>query len=149
MVVKWSGWCCPLIRRSEFESRWFISAKFVFEKNENKQKEAGVGPFLKNIYINKKYICTLKFKKKNINKKYICTLKWRYRLSARLSWKLAERRWWRTRFSPWTWPIGWGTGVSSGCLSPERCSCTCPPPWNPDVGKIVMTYWLGLTPDCT
>ena len=51
MVVKWSGWCCPLIRRSEFESRWFISAKFVFEKNENKQKEAGVGPFFKKIYI--------------------------------------------------------------------------------------------------
>ena len=25
-----------------------FSVKFVFEKNENKQKEAGVGPFLKN-----------------------------------------------------------------------------------------------------
>ena len=37
-----------LLWRSELESRWslqFISVKFVFEKNENKQKEAGVGPF--------------------------------------------------------------------------------------------------------
>ena len=36
-----------LLRRSEFESRWIlhIISKIVFEKNENKQKEAGVGPF--------------------------------------------------------------------------------------------------------
>ena len=35
---------------SEFESRWnlqFCSVKFVIEKNENNQKEAWVGPFLK------------------------------------------------------------------------------------------------------
>ena len=37
-----------LLRQSEFESRWllqFYSVKFVFEEIENKQKEAGVGPF--------------------------------------------------------------------------------------------------------
>ena len=28
-----------------------FSVKFVFEKNENKQKEAGVGPFFKNNFV--------------------------------------------------------------------------------------------------
>ena len=39
-----------LLWRSEFESRsslQFISIKFVFDANENKQKEAGVGPYKK------------------------------------------------------------------------------------------------------
>ena len=38
-----------LLRRSEFESRWSLQffCKIVIEKHENKQKEAGVGPFLK------------------------------------------------------------------------------------------------------
>ena len=38
-----------LLRWSEFESRWGLQffCKIVIEKNENKQKEAGVGPFLK------------------------------------------------------------------------------------------------------
>ena len=37
-----------LLRRSELKPRWrqqFFSVSFVIEKNENKQKEAGVGPF--------------------------------------------------------------------------------------------------------
>ena len=36
-----------LLRQSEFESRWGLQffCKIVIEKNENKQKEAGVGPF--------------------------------------------------------------------------------------------------------
>ena len=48
MVVKWSA-CSPSIQRSEFESRWNLQFffKFVFESNENKQKEAGNGPFYK------------------------------------------------------------------------------------------------------
>ena len=35
-----------LLRRSEFDSRWSLQffCKIVVEKNENKQKEAGVGP---------------------------------------------------------------------------------------------------------
>ena len=28
---------------------YIFSVKFVFEKNKNKQKEAGVGPFLKKV----------------------------------------------------------------------------------------------------
>ena len=38
-----------LLRRSEFESRWGLQffCIIVIEKNENKQTEAGVGPFLK------------------------------------------------------------------------------------------------------
>ena len=37
-----------LLWRSEFESRWSLQFLFckLFEKNENKQKEAGDGPFL-------------------------------------------------------------------------------------------------------
>ena len=49
VVVKWSAYL-PSIRQSEFETRWrphFLSVKIVFEKNENKQKEAGVGPLKK------------------------------------------------------------------------------------------------------
>ena len=36
-----------LLRRSEFESHWGLQyfCKIVIEKNENKQKEARVGPF--------------------------------------------------------------------------------------------------------
>ena len=30
-----------------------FSLAFVFEKNENKQKEAGVGPLLKNVFSNR------------------------------------------------------------------------------------------------
>ena len=35
-----------LLRRSEFESHWSLQffCKIVFERNKNKQKEAGVGP---------------------------------------------------------------------------------------------------------
>ena len=42
---------CILLRRSEFESRWGLQffCKIVIEKNEYKQKEAGVVPF-KNIF---------------------------------------------------------------------------------------------------
>ena len=29
---------------------YFLFVKFVFEKNKNKQKEAGVGPFFKIVY---------------------------------------------------------------------------------------------------
>jgi len=38
-----------LLQQSEFESRWSLQffCKFVFEKNVNKQKEAGVRPFFK------------------------------------------------------------------------------------------------------
>ena len=38
-----------LLRRSEFDSRWSLQffCKIVVEKNENKQKEAGVGPIFK------------------------------------------------------------------------------------------------------
>ena len=42
-----------LLRQSEFESRWGLQffCKIVTEKNENKQKEAGLGPFKKNVFI--------------------------------------------------------------------------------------------------
>ena len=55
VVVKWSA-CSPSNRRSEFESRWSLQffCKIVFEKYENKQKEAGVGP-LKNLLIGRLY----------------------------------------------------------------------------------------------
>ena len=38
-----------LLRRSEFESHWRLQffCKIIIEKNENKQKDAGVGPFFK------------------------------------------------------------------------------------------------------
>ena len=42
-------WLQVLLQRSEFGSRWnlqFFPVKFVFEKIENKEKEARVGPFL-------------------------------------------------------------------------------------------------------
>ena len=48
MVVKWSA-CSPstpTIRVLIPAEAYSFSVKFVFEKNENKQKEAGVGPFL-------------------------------------------------------------------------------------------------------
>ena len=55
-----------LHQQSEFESRWslqFFSVKFVFEKNKNKEKEAGVGPFFQNkhfvngnLYLSLRYI---------------------------------------------------------------------------------------------
>ena len=46
VVVKWSA-CLASFRLSEFESRWSpqFFVKFMFEKNKNKQKEAGDGPF--------------------------------------------------------------------------------------------------------
>ena len=49
MVVKWSVYLTstPTIRVRIPLTSTVFSAKFVFEKNENKQKEAGVGPFLK------------------------------------------------------------------------------------------------------
>ena len=39
-----------LLQRSEFESRWSLQFWFLklFEKNENKQKEAGDGSFKKS-----------------------------------------------------------------------------------------------------
>ena len=49
-----SGQCARLLlRRSEFESRWSLQffCNIVFEKNENKQKEAGVGPLLKKVKV--------------------------------------------------------------------------------------------------
>ena len=48
VVVKWSA-CLPFILTIQFSNpaeAYSFSVKFVFEKNENKQKEAGVGPFL-------------------------------------------------------------------------------------------------------
>ena len=41
-----------LLQQSEFESRWGLQffCIIVVEKNENKQKEAGVGPFLKKTF---------------------------------------------------------------------------------------------------
>ena len=41
-----------LLRQSEFKSRWGLQffCKIVLEKNENKQKEAGVGPFFNNLH---------------------------------------------------------------------------------------------------
>ena len=44
MVVKWSASNDPSSNLADIYS---FSVKFVFEKNENKQKEAGVGPFKK------------------------------------------------------------------------------------------------------
>ena len=56
-MVKWSA-CLPsfpLIRVQIPLTSAVFAVKFVFEKTENKQKEAGVGPFkkdhLKNILI--------------------------------------------------------------------------------------------------
>ena len=49
-VVKWSA-CSPstpTIRVRIPLKHTVFSVKFVFEKSENKQKEAGVGPFLKH-----------------------------------------------------------------------------------------------------
>ena len=47
MVVKWpsSTPSTPTIRVRILLKPTIFSAQFVFEKNENKQKEAGVGPF--------------------------------------------------------------------------------------------------------
>ena len=49
MVVKWSASLpsIPTIRVQIPLKPTVMSVKFVFVKNENKQKEAGVGPFLK------------------------------------------------------------------------------------------------------
>ena len=47
MVVKWSAWSpstLTILVRIQLTPTVF-SVKFVFEKNANKQKEAGVGPF--------------------------------------------------------------------------------------------------------
>ena len=43
-------WACLLLWRSEFDSHWShqFFCKIVVEKNENKQKEAGLGLFLYN-----------------------------------------------------------------------------------------------------
>ena len=48
-MVKWSAdlSSTPTIRVRIPLTPSSFSVKFVFEKNENKQKEAGVGPFLK------------------------------------------------------------------------------------------------------
>ena len=50
MVVKRSA-CSPSTPMIQVQiplTPTVFSAKFVFEKNKNKQKEAGVGPFIKN-----------------------------------------------------------------------------------------------------
>ena len=52
VVVKWSA---SLLSTLTFRVRiplkiTVFSVKFVFERNENKPKEAGVGPFLKNLW---------------------------------------------------------------------------------------------------
>ena len=47
VVVKWSACspCTSTIRVRISLTPTFFSVQFVFEKNENKQNEAGVGPF--------------------------------------------------------------------------------------------------------
>ena len=45
MVVKWSASNDPSSNPADIYS---FSVKFVFEKNENKQNEAGVGPLKKS-----------------------------------------------------------------------------------------------------
>ena len=53
MVAKWSV-CSPstlTIRVHIPPTPTVFSVKFVFEKNENKQKEVGVGPFKNNIKV--------------------------------------------------------------------------------------------------
>ena len=49
VVVKWSAYSpsTPTIWVRILVTPTVFSVKFVFEKNENKQKEAGVGPFKK------------------------------------------------------------------------------------------------------
>ena len=66
VVVKWSA-CLPstpTIRVQILLKPTAISVKFVFEKNKNKLKEAGVGPFFKNnsnsIIVSNRYLVTLK-----------------------------------------------------------------------------------------
>ena len=39
---------CLLLRQSEFESRWLLN---LFEKMKINEKEAGVGPSLKKLYL--------------------------------------------------------------------------------------------------
>ena len=53
VVVKWSACSTSIstIRVQILLKPTGFSVKFVFEKNENKQKEAGVGPFLKNNFV--------------------------------------------------------------------------------------------------
>ena len=51
VVVKWSA-CSPsipTIRVRFLQKPTVFYVKFVFEKNENKHKEAGVGPFTKKV----------------------------------------------------------------------------------------------------
>ena len=51
-----------LLWRSEFESCWSLqcfSVHFIFEKNENKQKVAGVGPFFQKKVLIQNHIQTI------------------------------------------------------------------------------------------
>ena len=50
VVVKWSA-CSPSTPNSNPADVYSFSVKFVFEKNENKQKEAGLAHFLRIIVL--------------------------------------------------------------------------------------------------
>ena len=64
VVVKWSAYL-PSIQTIRVRiplTPTVFSVKFVFEKNKNEQKEAGVGPFLKNLidtHLTVPYILTM------------------------------------------------------------------------------------------
>ena len=73
VVVKWSEWLpsTPTIRVQVPMNYTVFSGKFVFEKNENKQKEAGVRPlffFKKNstLFFFKKTLSIVQSKLSNI-----------------------------------------------------------------------------------